>query len=89
MNRKDCMGAHEWCYYGWREGAAHQFFGPNNVTDLWAVKKVHHQSMLHLTEKPVEADRQQRQQAAELAGQGATGHGEGSAGRGWVHGSRG
>jgi DNA modification methylase len=42
------------CFYGWREGAAHQYFGPNNATDLWAVKKVNPQSMVHLTEKPVE-----------------------------------
>ena len=48
------MGAHEWCFYGWREGAAHQFLGPNNATDLWHVKKVNPQSMIHLTEKPVE-----------------------------------
>jgi DNA modification methylase len=54
LNRKDFMGAHEWCFYGWREGAAHQFFGPANVTDLWVVKKVIPQNMLHLTEKPVE-----------------------------------
>ena len=54
LTRKDYMGAHEWCFYGWREGAAHQFFGPNNATDLWAVKKVNPQSMIHLTEKPVE-----------------------------------
>jgi DNA modification methylase len=54
LTRKDFMGAHEWCFYGWREGAAHQYFGPNNATDLWAVKKVNPQSMVHLTEKPVE-----------------------------------
>ncbi|HEY7310274.1 MAG TPA: DNA modification methylase [Gemmataceae bacterium] len=54
LTRKDFMGAHEWCFYGWREGAAHQFFGPNNATDLWAIKKVNPQSMIHLTEKPVE-----------------------------------
>jgi len=29
-------------------------FGPNNVTDLWHVKKVNPQSMIHLCEKPVE-----------------------------------
>ena len=40
LTRKDFMGAHEWCFYGWKEGAAHQFFGPNNATDLWSVKKV-------------------------------------------------
>jgi hypothetical protein len=54
LTRKDYMGAHEWCFYGWREGAAHQFFGPANATDLWSVRKLNHQSMVHLTEKPVE-----------------------------------
>jgi DNA modification methylase len=54
LTRKDFMGAHEWCFYCWREGAAHQFFGPNNATDLWRVKKVSPQTMVHLTEKPVE-----------------------------------
>ncbi|MCK4414321.1 MAG: site-specific DNA-methyltransferase [Candidatus Eisenbacteria sp.] len=54
LNRKDFMAAHEVCYYGWREGAAHRFFGPANVPDLWAVKKVNPQSMVHLTQKPVE-----------------------------------
>jgi len=42
------------CFYSWREGAAHRFFGPANVTDVWSVKKVNPQSMVHLTEKPVE-----------------------------------
>jgi DNA modification methylase len=54
LTRKDYMGAHEWAFYGWREGAAHQFFGPANATDLWSVKKVNPQNMVHLTEKPVE-----------------------------------
>ncbi|MFT3881783.1 MAG: DNA methyltransferase [Gemmatales bacterium] len=48
------MGDHEWCFYGWREGKAHRYFGPHNATDVWQVKKVNPQSMLHLTEKPVE-----------------------------------
>jgi DNA modification methylase len=48
------MGAHEWCFYGWREGAGHKYFGPNNATDVWPVKKVNPQAMIHLTEKPVE-----------------------------------
>jgi DNA modification methylase len=47
------MGCFEIAFYGWREGAAHQF-GPNNALDLWHVKKVNPQSMIHLTEKPVE-----------------------------------
>lgn len=54
LTRKDFMGAFEIAFYGWKEGAAHQFFGPNNATDLWHVKKVNPQSMIHLTEKPVE-----------------------------------
>jgi DNA modification methylase len=54
LTRKDFMGNHEWCFYGWREGAGHDFFGPNNATDVWHVKKVNPQSMVHLTEKPVE-----------------------------------
>ncbi len=54
LTRKDFMGNHEWCFYGWMEGAAHKFFGPANVPDLWAIKKVNPQSMIHLTEKPVE-----------------------------------
>jgi DNA modification methylase len=54
LTRKDFMGDHEWCFYGWREGAAHIFLGPNNVPDVWQVKKVNHQAMVHLTEKPVE-----------------------------------
>lgn len=54
LTRKDFMGNHEWCFYGWKEGAGHHFYGPNNVTDTWSVKKVNPQSMVHLTEKPVE-----------------------------------
>ncbi|MBI1900947.1 MAG: ParB N-terminal domain-containing protein [Planctomycetia bacterium] len=54
LTRKDFMGNHEWCFYSWREGAAHQFFGPSNAVDVWSIKKVNPQSMIHLTEKPVE-----------------------------------
>jgi len=53
LTRKDFMGDHEWCFYGWREGAAHQFLGPHNASDVWSVKKVSPQRMVHLTEKPV------------------------------------
>ena len=55
MTRKDFMGNHEWCFYGWREGAAH-WFTPDvhNATDVWEVKKVSPNKMIHLTEKPVE-----------------------------------
>jgi DNA modification methylase len=54
LTRKDFMGDFELAFHGWREGAAHQFFGPPNVTDVWAVKKVSPQSMVHLTQKPTE-----------------------------------
>src|SRR5262249_43338834 len=43
---------HEWCFYGWREGAAHHWYGPANVPDVWSVKKVNPQSMVHLLKNP-------------------------------------
>jgi len=54
LTRKDMMGCFELYFYGWKEGAAHRYFGPPNATDLWHLKKVNPQSMVHLTEKPVE-----------------------------------
>ena len=54
LTRKDFMGNHEWAFYGWKEGAAHHWLGPTNATDVWSVKKINPQSMVHLTEKPVE-----------------------------------
>jgi DNA modification methylase len=68
LTRKDFMGNHEWCFYGWREGAAHRFFGPANVPDVWDVKKVNPASMVHLTEKPVELARRAIQYSS-LAGE--------------------
>jgi DNA modification methylase len=54
LTRKDFMGAHEWAFYGWKEGAGHKYYGPNNETDIWHIKKDNPQSYLHLTQKPVE-----------------------------------
>jgi DNA modification methylase len=54
LTHKDYMGCFELAFYGWRAGAGHKFYGPNNALDLWEVKKVNPQSMIHLTEKPVE-----------------------------------
>jgi DNA modification methylase len=54
LTRKDFMGNHEWAFYGWREGAAHEWLGPTNATDVWSVKKLSHTATVHLTEKPVE-----------------------------------
>jgi DNA modification methylase len=54
LTRKDFMGAHEWCFYTWKEGAAHRYYGPNNATDLWHIKKIPPQQLEHLTGKPAE-----------------------------------
>lgn len=54
LTRKDFLGCFELAFYGWKEGAGHRFFGPNNVPDLWHVKKVSPQKMEHITQKPVE-----------------------------------
>ena len=54
LSRKDFMGNHEWSFYTWKEGAGHRYFGPNNATDTWSVKKVTSSQMEHLTQKPVE-----------------------------------
>lgn len=54
LGRKDMMNDCEFAWYGWRDGAAHHWYGPNNVSNVWEVKKVPPTSMVHLTEKPVE-----------------------------------
>jgi DNA modification methylase len=54
LTRKDFMGCFELVFYGWKERAAHEFLGPDNARDLWHIKKINPQSMIHLTEKPVE-----------------------------------
>jgi hypothetical protein len=40
------------CFYGWREGAGHKFYGPNNVPDVWSIKKISPQKMVHLCLHP-------------------------------------
>jgi DNA modification methylase len=54
LTRKDFMGCFEICFYGWKQGAAHVFLGPNNAPDLWHVKKINPMQMEHLTAKPAE-----------------------------------
>ena len=54
LTRKDFMGNHEWCFYGWREGAGHTVLRPEQRARPVVVKKVNPQKMVHLTEKPVE-----------------------------------
>lgn len=57
MTRKDYMGDHEWCFYGWKKGAKHRWYGGNSVNDVWTIKKVSTSDRVHLTEKPVELAR--------------------------------
>jgi DNA modification methylase len=69
LTRKDFMGDHEWCYYGWKLGAAH-YFNPavTNASDVWAVRKTSPTAMCHLTEKPAElAERAIRLEVTKLA----------------------
>jgi len=54
LTRKDFLGGFEIAFYGWKEGAGHTFYGPNNVVDIWHVKKIPPQKMEHLTAKPAE-----------------------------------
>ena len=54
FTRKDFMGKYEICFYGWKVGAPHKFFGPNNIPDVWEVPNIPRTQMIHLTEKPVE-----------------------------------
>jgi DNA modification methylase len=54
LTRKDMLGAFELAFYGWREGAGHNWYGPNNVQDIWHVKKITQSATRHLTQKPTE-----------------------------------
>jgi len=54
LTRKDMLGGYELAFYGWKEGAGHNWYGGNCIRDIWHVKKVTQSKMQHLTEKPVE-----------------------------------
>ena len=44
----------EFCLYGWKEdNGAHHWYGPNNESTLWQVKRDHTASYNHPTQKPV------------------------------------
>ena len=53
LGRKDFLMQYECCWYGWREGAGHQFNRESNPRDVWEVDRVI-ANRVHLTEKPVE-----------------------------------
>ncbi|MBF0571720.1 MAG: site-specific DNA-methyltransferase [Candidatus Omnitrophica bacterium] len=45
----------EFCLYGWKEdGGVHKWYGPNNETTLWEIKRDATKKYQHLTQKPVE-----------------------------------
>jgi DNA modification methylase len=54
LGRTDMLNDCEHAWYGWKEGGPHQWLGPNNISNVWQVKKVSQTEMVHLTEKPVE-----------------------------------
>lgn len=44
----------EFCLYGWRQGAAHRFHGPDNESTLWRVDRDPTREYVHPTQKPTE-----------------------------------
>lgn len=53
MGRKDYHYQHEPLWYGWREGAAHKWYGGRTLTTLWTIARPS-RSEEHPTTKPVE-----------------------------------
>lgn len=44
----------EFCLYGWKEeGGAHKWYGPNNASTLWQIKRDNTTDYIHPTQKPV------------------------------------
>lgn len=44
----------EFCLYGWKENnGAHKFYGPNDETTLWEIKRDARTNAIHPTQKPV------------------------------------
>jgi len=58
FSRQDYHPQHEPCYYGWKRGKAHQFYGERNQSTLWyelydSGNKTAGHETLHPTQKPV------------------------------------
>ena len=53
LGRADYHYKHEPVLYGWKDGAAHQWFGDRNKFSVWNIDKPH-SSKLHPTMKPIE-----------------------------------
>ncbi|MCX5668915.1 MAG: DNA modification methylase [Candidatus Omnitrophica bacterium] len=44
----------EFCLYGWKEkGGSHKWYGPNNESTLWQIKRDNTADYIHPTQKPV------------------------------------
>ena len=54
LTRKDFMGAHEWCFYGWKEGLAASVLRAQQRDRCVACQEDQSAEHGHLTEKPVE-----------------------------------
>ena len=54
LTRKDFMGNHEWCFYGWQEGAGPSVLRPEQRHRRLGSQEGQPATMVHLTEKPVE-----------------------------------
>jgi len=53
IGRADYHWAHEICWYGWKPGAGHHWYGDRDKSTIWEVNKPQ-KSDLHPTMKPVE-----------------------------------
>jgi DNA modification methylase len=53
LGRRDYKAKHENLLYGWKDGAAHKFYGKAGESTVWMHDKPH-KSELHPTMKPVE-----------------------------------
>jgi DNA modification methylase len=44
----------EFCFYGWKDkGGSHKWYGPNNESTLWQIKRDSKADYIHPTQKPV------------------------------------
>lgn len=56
LTRRDFLGAHEPCIYGWKKGEKHTFNRQGegeNYSDIWSIKKHNPNEMVHSAQKPI------------------------------------
>jgi DNA modification methylase len=53
LGRRDYASRYELIWYGWKRGAAHQFFGPKTESDIWQIPRDPSAYYVHPTQKPV------------------------------------